>query len=121
MRKLMIGVVVAMAASPAAALAGSTQQKPPKNAAQACRLERAAGAEAFKQKYGTGERKSNAFGKCVSQKAKAKRPSQDPSTTPAGDQGQGKDRGQGNDGQGRDKGRGEQGKDDDGEAGGQTS
>jgi hypothetical protein len=42
------------------------------NAAKACKAERAADPAAFKQKYGTNKTKSNAFGKCVSQKAKAK-------------------------------------------------
>jgi hypothetical protein len=41
------------------------------NAAKACKAERAADPAAFKQKYGTNKNKSNAFGKCVSQKAKA--------------------------------------------------
>ena len=45
-----------------------------KNAAKACDSERgdtAESREAFKQQYGTNTNKSNAFGKCVSQKAKA--------------------------------------------------
>jgi hypothetical protein len=41
------------------------------NAAAACRAERSADAAAFKAKYGTNKTKSNAFGKCVSAKAKA--------------------------------------------------
>ena len=51
-----------------------------KNASQECREERGdtdATREAFKTKYGTNENKSNAFGKCVSGKAKAKRAEQD--------------------------------------------
>jgi hypothetical protein len=51
-----------------------------KNASQECREERGdddASREAFRQKYGTNENKSNAFGKCVSGKAKAKRAEQD--------------------------------------------
>jgi len=51
-----------------------------KNASQECREERgdtAESREAFKAKYGTNANKSNAFGKCVSQKAKAKRAEQD--------------------------------------------
>jgi hypothetical protein len=51
-----------------------------KNAAQECREERgdtAASREAFRNKYGTNANKKNAFGKCVSQKAKAKRAEQD--------------------------------------------
>jgi len=51
-----------------------------KNASQECREERGdsdASREAFRQKYGTNANKKNAFGKCVSQKAKAKRAEQD--------------------------------------------
>jgi hypothetical protein len=43
-----------------------------KNAAKDCKAERAADPAAFQQKYGTGKNKKNAFGKCVSQKARAK-------------------------------------------------
>ena len=39
-----------------------------KNAAKACKDERAAGADAFAEKYGTNKNKRNAYGKCVSQK-----------------------------------------------------
>jgi hypothetical protein len=39
-------------------------------AAKQCKTERASGAAAFKAKYGTNSTKSNAFGKCVAQKAK---------------------------------------------------
>ena len=42
-----------------------------KTAAKECKAERAKDPEAFKQKYGTNKNKSNAYGKCVSQKAKA--------------------------------------------------
>jgi hypothetical protein len=48
-----------------------------RNAARDCRDERSADAAAFKEKYGTNGNKSNAFGKCVSQTAKAKRDEQD--------------------------------------------
>jgi hypothetical protein len=48
-----------------------------KNAAQECREERSEDADAFREKYGTNANKKNAFGKCVSQKAKAKRQEQD--------------------------------------------
>ena len=41
------------------------------NAAKACRAEQKADPAAFKTKYGTNANKSNAFGKCVSAKAKA--------------------------------------------------
>ena len=50
------------------------------NAARECRAERgdtAESREAFRAKYGTNENGRNAFGKCVSQKAKAKRAEQD--------------------------------------------
>ena len=42
-----------------------------KNAAAACRAERAADPELFAQTYGTNANKKNAFGKCVSTKARA--------------------------------------------------
>jgi hypothetical protein len=42
-----------------------------RNAAQACRTERRADPAAFRQKYGTNPSRRNAFGKCVSQKARA--------------------------------------------------
>jgi hypothetical protein len=50
------------------------------NAARECREERGdtdESREAFRAKYGTNENGRNAFGKCVSQKAKAKRAEQD--------------------------------------------
>ncbi len=40
------------------------------NAAQECRAERAAGEAAFEEKYGTNRNDRNAFGKCVSRKAR---------------------------------------------------
>jgi hypothetical protein len=46
-------------------------QSADKNAAKACKAERASiGVDAFKTKYGTNANKANAFGKCVSGKAK---------------------------------------------------
>ena len=45
-------------------------QSAEKNAAKACKAERALGAQAFKDKYGTNANKANAFGKCVSKLAK---------------------------------------------------
>jgi hypothetical protein len=48
-----------------------------RSAAKDCREERSADAAAFREKYGTNGNKSNAFGKCVSQTAKAKRQEQD--------------------------------------------
>jgi hypothetical protein len=44
-----------------------------KSAAKSCAADRKSmGADAFADKYGTNESKSNAFGKCVSSQAKAK-------------------------------------------------
>jgi hypothetical protein len=51
-----------------------------RNAAKDCREERGdteASIAAFREKYGTNANKRNAFGKCVSQAAKAKRDEQD--------------------------------------------
>jgi len=51
-----------------------------RNAAKDCRDERGDTADsiaAFRDKYGTNASKKNAFGKCVSEKAKAKRQEQD--------------------------------------------
>jgi hypothetical protein len=42
------------------------------NAAQACKAEKAADPAAFTAKYGTGKKGANAYGKCVSQQARAK-------------------------------------------------
>ena len=54
---------------------GNSQSAPgqsaEKNAAKACKAERASGLLAFKDKYGTNANKANAFGKCVSKLAKA--------------------------------------------------
>jgi ribosomal protein S24E len=53
--------------------AAAPGQSADKNAAKACKAERATmGVEAFKTKYGTNANKANAFGKCVSGKSKAK-------------------------------------------------
>ena len=46
------------------------QQQAIENAARQCKAERSANPTAFKNKYGTNANKSNAFGKCVSAKAK---------------------------------------------------
>jgi hypothetical protein len=46
------------------------EQSAHKNAAQECREERTGDAAAFQEKYGTNGNKRNAFGKCVSQKAR---------------------------------------------------
>ncbi len=52
------------------------------NAARSCRTERKADPAAFAQKYGTNANKRNAFGKCVSAKAKAQqdKPAEQPAT-----------------------------------------
>jgi hypothetical protein len=46
------------------------EQRAQENAAKQCKAERDQDPAAFKDKYGTGKNKKNAFGKCVSQKAK---------------------------------------------------
>lgn len=46
------------------------EQAAHKNAAKACKAERAEDPDAFADAYGTGPRKRNAFGKCVSQHAR---------------------------------------------------
>jgi hypothetical protein len=56
--------------------AEQSQVQAEENAAQQCKDERAADPAAFQQKYGTNKNKKNAFGKCVSQKAKAQESSQ---------------------------------------------
>src|SRR3954454_2514683 len=50
----------------------ATEKASQKSAAKDCKAERAADPAAFQQKYGKNGNKKNAFGKCVSQKAKAK-------------------------------------------------
>src|SRR3954464_14955120 len=50
----------------------ATEKKAHTNASKECKAERAADPAAFKDKYGTGKNKKNAFGKCVSQRARAK-------------------------------------------------
>jgi hypothetical protein len=46
------------------------EERAQENAAKQCKAERDQDPAAFKEKYGTGKNKKNAFGKCVSQKAK---------------------------------------------------
>jgi hypothetical protein len=74
-RSLTVAVVVGMLAVPGAARASDTPSAADRqNASQDCRAERGATAAtraAFKARYGTNRNKSNAFGKCVSQAAKA--------------------------------------------------
>jgi hypothetical protein len=48
-----------------------------KNASKECAAERKADSKAFTEKYGTNRNKRNAFGKCVSSKAKAKKAEMD--------------------------------------------
>src|SRR3954468_7450079 len=50
----------------------ATEKAARSNASKECKAERKADPAAFEQKYGTGKNKKNAFGKCVSQKARAK-------------------------------------------------
>lgn len=59
--------------------AEASQVKAEENAAKQCRTEQQANPAAFKTKWGTNADKSNAFGKCVSTKAKAQE--QNSSTT----------------------------------------
>ena len=46
------------------------EQAAKENASKECKAERAMGEQAFLDKYGTGPKKRNAHGKCVSQKSK---------------------------------------------------
>jgi len=55
--------------------ANDARQRTEVNAARACRAEQLAGPAAFRVKYGTNANKSNAFGRCVSAKARAQNPS----------------------------------------------
>ncbi|MCW3064975.1 MAG: hypothetical protein JWN32_2147 [Solirubrobacterales bacterium] len=50
---------------------GKLESSARQSASHQCTAERAAGQAAFAQKYGTNKKGTNAFGKCVSQKAKA--------------------------------------------------
>jgi len=70
-RILLVGALVASLAAPAA-LAADPTPADFKNAAKYCKNARSLGAEAFGAKYGTNANKKNAYGKCVSQTAKAK-------------------------------------------------
>ena len=62
--------LLAAAALVLPATAYADQGNSSKSPAQQCRAERTANPTGFKEKYGTNHNKSNAFGKCVSQKAK---------------------------------------------------
>jgi hypothetical protein len=66
---VIFGVTIALVVAAAAFASDGTSKS---NAARACKAERTAmGADAFKQLYGTNEDRSNAFGKCVSKRARA--------------------------------------------------
>jgi hypothetical protein len=54
----------------------ATEQKAIISAAKSCKAERTSDPAAFKAKYGTNANKSNAYGKCVSAKAKAQQDAQ---------------------------------------------
>jgi Ni/Co efflux regulator RcnB len=74
-RLLLIIATVALLAAPGAAAAAKPSKADKREAQKECRAERGttdATREAFRAKYGTNANKKNAFGKCVSQKAKAK-------------------------------------------------
>jgi hypothetical protein len=51
------------------------------SAAKECRAERDQDADAFKEKYGSGPQHKNAFGRCVSQHAKANKAEEDKTDT----------------------------------------
>jgi Tfp pilus assembly protein PilV len=71
MTKWIIGLLAAaVLALPATAFGDTGGQSQTKSPAQQCRAERSANPTGFKEKYGTNHNKSNAFGKCVSKKAK---------------------------------------------------
>jgi hypothetical protein len=70
MKKVILTLAIAALLAPVAALADNPPT-PAQTANQLCAAERTANADAFKQTYGTNKNKSNAWGKCVSGKAKA--------------------------------------------------
>ena len=70
MRKYLLALGIVALAVPATALADDPGQSE-KSPAEMCTAERTAmGPDGFKSAYGTNDSKSNAFGKCVSRKAK---------------------------------------------------
>jgi len=72
-RLIAVAAALVTVALPATAV-GNPDQVDRKNAAQECRAERgniAASREAFRIRYGTNKNKRNAFGKCVSKRARA--------------------------------------------------
>jgi hypothetical protein len=62
-------------------------------AAHECKAERADDAEAFEERYGTNANRRNAFGKCVSTKAKEGEDADDKDDEDAGDRHEGHGRG----------------------------
>lgn len=76
MKRIQIGVALAVALALPAAGIGAKTPPPNKRAAalKACKAERAQiGVVAFKAKYGTGKKHANALGKCVSAQLKKKK------------------------------------------------
>jgi hypothetical protein len=73
-RLMIIAGAIAILAAPAGAAAAEKPSKADRRQAQQeCRTERGTtdeSREAFREKYGTNKNKRNAFGKCVSKKAK---------------------------------------------------
>jgi hypothetical protein len=65
------GMCVSSVARAETAQSETSQVNAEDNAAKQCRAEQQTDPVAFKDKYGTNVNKSNAFGKCVSSKAKA--------------------------------------------------
>jgi hypothetical protein len=96
--RLWVVVALATLASvPASALAGHHDGKAKSNAAKECKAERGttdATREAFSKKYGTkGSKHKNAFGKCVSRRAKERLKAEDhpkPERSHRSDEGKGK-------------------------------
>jgi hypothetical protein len=71
MKKLLTLTSLALAVLPAVAAAQTPDNEDRRNAARECRAERAAmGAENFRNTYGTNRNRRNAFGKCVSRRAR---------------------------------------------------
>jgi len=73
MAKVLAFMALVVAVAAPAALAAEPVPADYKNAAKYCKAVRdAKGVEGFQAAYGTNKNKKNAFGKCVSQTAKAK-------------------------------------------------
>ena len=71
MKKLALGGALRALAIPGTALAQDDAPTAKQSASEACKTERSTvGAETFRNTYGTNKNKSNAFGKCVSKRAK---------------------------------------------------